>query len=49
MNCHGEIVKKGVPARHREPARSGEAGGPEEGRFRIADFRMRIESFLAAS
>ncbi|UCF00997.1 MAG: hypothetical protein JSV14_11465 [Deltaproteobacteria bacterium] len=28
MNRCREIVEKGVPARHREPARSGEAGGP---------------------
>jgi hypothetical protein len=28
MNCCREITKMGVPARHREPARSGEAGGP---------------------
>jgi hypothetical protein len=28
MNCCGETVKMGVPARHREPARSGKAGGP---------------------
>jgi hypothetical protein len=27
MNCSRETVKMGVPARHREPARSGEAGG----------------------
>jgi hypothetical protein len=28
MNCCRETTKMGVPARHREPARSGEAGGP---------------------
>jgi len=28
MNLCSETVKMGVPARHREPARSGEAGGP---------------------
>ena len=28
MNCRRETAKMGVPARHREPARSGEAGGP---------------------
>ncbi len=28
MNCRRETMKMGVPARHREPARSGEAGGP---------------------
>ena len=28
MNCCRETKKMGVPARHREPARSGEAGGP---------------------
>jgi hypothetical protein len=28
MNCCRETAKMGVPARHREPARSGEAGGP---------------------
>jgi len=28
MNCCRETVKVSVPARHREPARSGEAGGP---------------------
>jgi len=28
MSCRRETVEKGVPARHREPARSGEAGGP---------------------
>jgi len=27
MNCCRETMKMGVPARHREPARSGEAGG----------------------
>ena len=28
MNCCRETVEMTVPARHREPARSGEAGGP---------------------
>jgi hypothetical protein len=28
MNCCRETTQMGVPARHREPARSGEAGGP---------------------
>jgi hypothetical protein len=28
MNCCRETTKMGVPTRHREPARSGEAGGP---------------------
>ena len=28
MNWRLETVKMGVPARHREPACSGEAGGP---------------------
>jgi hypothetical protein len=28
MNCCRETTKMGVPVRHREPARSGEAGGP---------------------
>ena len=28
MNCCRETAKMGVPARHREPAHSGEAGGP---------------------
>ncbi|MCG6916208.1 MAG: hypothetical protein LJE89_01550 [Deltaproteobacteria bacterium] len=28
MNCCSETMKMDVPARHREPARSGEAGGP---------------------
>ena len=28
MNCCRETVEMGVSARHREPARSGEAGGP---------------------
>ena len=28
MNCCSETTKMDVPARHREPARSGEAGGP---------------------
>jgi hypothetical protein len=28
MNYCRETAKMGVPARHREPARSGEAGGP---------------------
>ena len=28
MNCCRETTKMVVPARHREPARSGEAGGP---------------------
>jgi hypothetical protein len=28
MNCCRETAKMGVPARHREPSRSGEAGGP---------------------
>ena len=28
MNLCRETVKMAVPARHREPARSGEAGGP---------------------
>jgi len=28
MNCCREIAQMGVPARHRESARSGEAGGP---------------------
>jgi hypothetical protein len=28
MNCCRETTKMGVPARHREPTRSGEAGGP---------------------
>ena len=28
MNWCDETAKMGVPARHREPARSGEAGGP---------------------
>ena len=28
MNCCRETTKMGVPARHRESARSGEAGGP---------------------
>ena len=28
MNCCRETTKVGEPARHREPARSGEAGGP---------------------
>jgi hypothetical protein len=28
MNCCRETTRMGGPARHREPARSGEAGGP---------------------
>ena len=28
MNWYRETTKMGVPARHREPARSGKAGGP---------------------
>jgi hypothetical protein len=28
MNCCRKTAKMGAPARHREPARSGEAGGP---------------------
>jgi hypothetical protein len=28
MNCCRETVHMDVPARHREPARSGKAGGP---------------------
>jgi N-methylhydantoinase B/oxoprolinase/acetone carboxylase alpha subunit len=28
MKCCRETMKMGVPARHRESARSGEAGGP---------------------
>jgi hypothetical protein len=28
MNCCRETMEMDVPARHREPARSGEAGGP---------------------
>jgi hypothetical protein len=38
MNCCRETVKMDVPARHREPARSGEAGGPP-GNRRVLDPR----------
>ena len=38
MNRSRETVKMGVPARHREPARSGEAGGPQ-GNHRVLDLR----------
>ena len=38
MNCCRETVKMGVPARHRESTRSGEAGGPP-GDHRVLDPR----------
>ena len=34
MNCCRETTKMGLPARHREPARSGEAGGPPGNSYR---------------
>jgi hypothetical protein len=49
MNWRRETVKVAVPARHREPARSGEAGGPPGRRFRNADFGMRIGNLLKSS
>jgi hypothetical protein len=49
MNCRRETVEKAVPARHREPARSGEAGGPPGRRLRNADCGMRIENLLKSS
>jgi len=36
MNCCSETVEMVVPARHREPTRSGEAGGPP-GNRRVLD------------
>ena len=38
MTCCRETVKMAVTARHREPARSGEAGGPP-GNHRVLDPR----------
>jgi hypothetical protein len=35
MNRRSETVKIGVPARHREPVRSGEAGGPPGNRSAV--------------
>ena len=45
MNWRRETVKMAVPARHREPARSGEAGGPPGRRLRNADSKL-AENFV---
>jgi len=48
MNCRRETVEKGVPARHREPARSGEAGGPPGNPARPRDWiRTVLEQYVA--
>jgi hypothetical protein len=39
----------GVPARYREPARSGEAGGPPGRRLRNSEWGLRIENQLKIS
>ena len=42
MNCCRETTKMGVPARHREPARSGEAGGPPGNSYRGIGFEAYL-------
>jgi hypothetical protein len=42
MNRRDEITKTGVPARHREDARSGEAGGQPGRPLRIAECGFEI-------
>jgi hypothetical protein len=41
MNCCRETMKMGVPARHREPARSGEAGVPPGNRRVLVSVPVR--------
>ena len=48
MNCRRETIKMGVPARHRELARSGEAGGPP-GNRRMFWFRGVPERYVAGA
>jgi hypothetical protein len=51
MNCCRETTKMGVPARHREPARSGEAGGPPGNRPAVPRdwFRGVPERYVAGT
>jgi hypothetical protein len=44
MNDRHETTKRAVPARHREPTHSGEAGGPPSRRLRNVDRGLRIEN-----
>jgi hypothetical protein len=44
MNYCRESAKMGVPARHREPARSGEAGGPP-GNRRVLVSRRTLRNY----
>jgi hypothetical protein len=51
MNCCRETMKMGVPARHREPTRSGEAGGPPGNRPAVPRdwFRDVPERYVAGA
>jgi len=51
MNCCRETTKMVVPARHREPARSGEAGGPPGNRPAVPRdwFRGVPERYVAGA